>query len=229
MRHSLYVNVAGAVLPQRWCSGAMRFVIMWRLNNKLDCSGTERLCKKLWLRAFQQELSMIDSRLRFSAGAVRLLSAGAVRLLVLIAAMSSVASFAAAQGREAPGSVAIEPKSRQELVETAPPEAAPTASSAGGKAKGSERLREGTRLIDVVGAFQSVGGDSVSFSPGGNKDSFRVLENLALERVSRTLDENRGTRQWVVSGIVTEYRGSNYLLVTKAVVQLHEGDAAAGQ
>ena len=164
---------------------------------------------------------MSDSLLRFSVHAIR--------LMLLIAATSSVASFAAAQGREAPGSVANEPKSRQEPVEATPAETAPTATSASGKAKGAERLREGTRLIDVVGAFQSVGGDSVSFSPGGNKDSFRVLENLALERVSRTLDENRGTRQWVVSGIITEYRGSNYLLLTKAVVQLHEGDAAAGQ
>lgn len=164
---------------------------------------------------------MSNSRLRFSVRAAR--------LMLLFAATSSVASFAVAQGREAPGSAAIEPKSRQESVDATPAETAPTATSAAGKAKGAERLREGTRLIDVVGAFQSVGGDSVSFSPGGNKDSFRVLENLALERVSRTLDENRGTRQWVVSGIITEYRGSNYLLLTKAVVQLHEGDAAAGQ
>jgi hypothetical protein len=152
-----------------------------------------------------------------------------VGLILLIAGTSRFASFAAAQGREGPGALAIEPKSRQEPAEGTPSETAPTASSAGGKAKGAERLREGTRLIDVVGAFQAVGGDSVSFSPGGNKDSLRVLENLALERVSRTLDENRGTRQWVVSGIVTEYRGSNYLLLTKAVVQLHEGDAAAVQ
>jgi hypothetical protein len=156
-------------------------------------------------------------------------SVRAARLILLVAATSAVAPFAAAQNREMPGSVAIQPKSRQESAETTTPEMAPTATSAAGKAKGADRLREGTRLIDVVGAFQSVGGDSVSFSPGGNKDSFRVLENLALERVSRTLDENRGTRQWVVSGTITEYRGSNYLLLTKVVVQLHEGDAAASQ
>jgi hypothetical protein len=97
--------------------------------------------------------------------------------------------------------------------------------------KGAERLREGTRLIDVMGTFQAIGGDSVSFSPtaSGNKDSFRVLENLALERISTALEANRGPRQWIVSGTITEYRGTNYLLVTRAVIQLQEGDSAAGQ
>jgi hypothetical protein len=157
------------------------------------------------------------------------LSVRASQVTLLIAVTSTVASLVAAQNREVPGSVAVESKSRQESVEASATETTSTATSGAGKAKGTDRLREGTRLIDVVGSFQSVGGDSVSFSPGGNKDSFRVLENLALERVSRTLDENRGTRQWVVSGTITEYRGSNYLLLTKAVVQLHEGDTAAGQ
>jgi hypothetical protein len=49
-----------------------------------------------------------------------------------------------------------------------------------------------------------------------------VLENLALERIGRALDESRGTRLWVVSGLITEYRGANYLLVSKAVMQADE-------
>jgi hypothetical protein len=56
-----------------------------------------------------------------------------------------------------------------------------------------------------------------------------VLENLALQRISQVLDENRGPRQWIVSGLITEYRGSNYLLVTKAVIQLQEGDSATSR
>jgi hypothetical protein len=102
-----------------------------------------------------------------------------------------------------------------------------TAGAPSGSAKPAERLHEGTRLIDDVGTFQDVG-DRVVFLPGGNKDSYRVLENLALERISRTLDENRRPRQWVVSGVITEFRGANYLLVTKASIQLQEGDSAAG-
>lgn len=88
--------------------------------------------------------------------------------------------------------------------------------------KGGERLREGTRLVDVIGTFQTLGADGVTFSPRGSKDSYRVLENLALERIGRALDETRGVRWWVVSGLITEYRGANYLLVTKAVMQPDE-------
>ena len=93
--------------------------------------------------------------------------------------------------------------------------------------KPAERLREGTRLTDIAGSFVSVGADSVTFSPAGSKDSYRVLENLALQRISQQLDENRGQRQWIVTGLITEFRGANYLLVTKAVVQLQEGDTAS--
>lgn len=89
-----------------------------------------------------------------------------------------------------------------------------------------ERLREGTRLVEVVGTFQAIGADGITFSPRGSKDSYRVLENLALERIGRTLDETRGTRMWVVSGLITEYRGANYLLVSKAVMQAEESGVA---
>jgi hypothetical protein len=105
----------------------------------------------------------------------------------------------------------------------------PGAPLATGNAKNTERLREGTRLIDAQGTLASVGADSVTFSPAGSKESYRVLENLALQRVGQVLDENRGPRQWIVSGLITEYRGSNYLLLTKAVIQLQEGDSAAAQ
>jgi hypothetical protein len=81
-----------------------------------------------------------------------------------------------------------------------------------------ERLREGTKLIDVVGAFD-FSGERAAFHPDGSRDSFRVLENLALERISRILSEGRGPRQWTVSGLITEFRGTNYLLVQKAVIR----------
>jgi hypothetical protein len=93
-------------------------------------------------------------------------------------------------------------------------------------AKPAERLREGSKLADVAGTFQ-FSGDRVAFSPDGSSDSLRVLENLALERVGRLLTEGRSARSWVVSGVITEFRGSNYLLLTKAVVKL-EGDRPAG-
>jgi hypothetical protein len=143
-------------------------------------------------------------------------------LMGLFAAAVLVASLAAAPAPPPGGSAANVPGKMP--VANVSPGTPPL-----GQNKPAERLRENTRLVDVTGTFQATGGDSVSFSPSGNKDSLRVLENLALERISRTLDENRGSRQWVVSGTVTEYRGNNYLLVTKAVIQLQEGDSASGQ
>ena len=94
--------------------------------------------------------------------------------------------------------------------------------------KPAEKLREGTRLIDESGGFTRVG-ERVSFAPGGSREPLRCLENLALERISRAIDESQGQRQWVVSGVITEFRGANYLLVTKAVIQLQEGETAAGR
>jgi hypothetical protein len=148
-----------------------------------------------------------------------------IRIVALGAAIAA-ASWAAAQNRDLPGSAANVPNNVQPT-----PGGPPPASGATG-AKASERLREGTRLVDVVGTFQSIGGESVTFTPGapgGNKDSFRVLENLALQRVSQVLDENKGARQWTVSGMITEYKGANYLLLTKTVVHPQEGDSAASQ
>jgi len=141
-------------------------------------------------------------------------------------------SLAVAQSPQPSGSAANVPSNNST---TAPPAAEAPQSSQSSSAANSngskpvERLREGTRLTDVVGTFQSVGNDNVSFSLGGNKDSFRVLENLALQRINQVLDENRGPRQWIVSGLITEYRGSNYILVTKAVIDLKEGDSATNR
>jgi hypothetical protein len=102
-------------------------------------------------------------------------------------------------------------------VEDAPPPPAANthADSAGPATRSAERLREGTRLVDVPGTFATLGADRVSFSPDGGKESYRLLQNLALERISRMLEEQRGPKLWTVSGTITEYKGANFLLVTK--------------
>lgn len=92
--------------------------------------------------------------------------------------------------------------------------------------KPGEKLREGTRLTDEIGGFSRVG-ERVSFAPSKG-DSLKCLENLALERIARAIDESQGQRQWIVSGVVTEFKGANYLLVTKAVIRLQEGETASG-
>jgi hypothetical protein len=61
-----------------------------------------------------------------------------------------------------------------------------------------------------------ISGDRATFYPADSQEPLRVLENLALERVVRILSQSRGDQEWLVTGVVTEYRGANFLLVTKA-------------
>lgn len=76
------------------------------------------------------------------------------------------------------------------------------------------RLREGAKLVEQVGEFREAGG-RIAFYPEGASSSLQLLENLALERVARDLDQRK--RKWSVTGIVTEFRGGNYLLLHRAV------------
>ncbi len=72
-------------------------------------------------------------------------------------------------------------------------------------------------MTNQLGTFKLTG-DRITFFPEGEADSLRVLENLALERIWKMLDEMSG-RQWSVNGAVTEYRGHNFLLIERAVVR----------
>jgi hypothetical protein len=73
-------------------------------------------------------------------------------------------------------------------------------------------------LTDIHGRFE-LSGDRVTFFPGAGRDSYRLLENLALERVAQVISESRTRQEWMVSGTLTEFRGANYLLLTKAVIK----------
>jgi hypothetical protein len=94
--------------------------------------------------------------------------------------------------------------------------------------EGAKRLREGTRLIDVEGRFDS-NGDRWAFQLADSDESYKVLENLALERIHHVLEETRASDklQWIISGTVTEFSGANYLLVSKAVIKPQTDAAAA--
>ncbi|MFW6170449.1 MAG: hypothetical protein ACODAD_08165 [Planctomycetota bacterium] len=87
-------------------------------------------------------------------------------------------------------------------------------------------LREGTRLSDEAGTFD-MAGNRLSFEIAGRDVSLQVLENLALERIWKTFD-NAGGREWSVSGVVTEYRDQNYLLIQRAVLRMRDGSKQAG-
>ena len=83
------------------------------------------------------------------------------------------------------------------------------------------RVREGAKWEDEVGEFQAAG-ERIRFHSRDRDIKLTVLENLALERVARVLDETREPPLWSVSGMVTEFHGGNYLLVTRAVVKARQ-------
>lgn len=102
-----------------------------------------------------------------------------------------------------------------------PPGEAEVKSSSTGVAKdkeSAERLREGTVITNQLGTFR-VTGDRVAFYPREGGNSYRLLENLTLERVSAILSTSREDRLWTISATVTEFRGSNYLLLKSAMVK----------
>jgi hypothetical protein len=98
------------------------------------------------------------------------------------------------------------PRRGSVAIETPRPVAQPT-----------RQVREGTSLQNEPGSFQ-ITGDRMAFCPADGTDPLPALENLALERVWRMLEEV-GNRPWSVSGTVTEYRGRNFLLIERAVVR----------
>ncbi len=76
--------------------------------------------------------------------------------------------------------------------------------------------REGSRL-KLSGKFQPGTGQRwiflVSAKEGERKETsrFTLLENQALERVAK--DPAAAKTDWLVEGMVTEYRGENYLML----------------
>jgi hypothetical protein len=78
------------------------------------------------------------------------------------------------------------------------------------------RLREGVKLVNQVGELKNHAG-TITFYPDGATHALQLLENLALERVAADLDQPN--RKWSVTGIVTEYKGGNYLLLHRAVLK----------
>lgn len=104
--------------------------------------------------------------------------------------------------------------------------APPRSGRSGGQDNKEERLREGMKITQIVGRFEATG-EQVTFIRGDGKESLRALQNLALERIVQSIQEERGRYQWVVSGVITEFRGANYLLITRAVISGRDQTSAA--
>lgn len=123
-----------------------------------------------------------------------------------------------AGAKAASGAAKSGQSSAKDALNGAKENAAGAKESQAGAAASDTRLREGTTLTDESGEFRDLG-DRVVFRCERRTTEFTVLENLTLERVTSALRENSDSRAWTVSGTVTEFRGSNYLLVTRAVLR----------
>ncbi len=99
--------------------------------------------------------------------------------------------------------------SRPAPAEPPAPQSAPSAAL---------RAREGTEIFDQWGTFRSVG-DRITFFLADGRQRYVVLENLNLERIARSIADSPDPLRWSVSGTLTEYRGANYLLVTRVVAK----------
>lgn len=89
----------------------------------------------------------------------------------------------------------------------------------------AKRHREGMLLQKLEGVIQSAADSYVLLITGADGkptgEQFRLLENLALERAATLLQQSESPEEklWVVSGIVTEFKQTNYLLMTRVVAK----------
>jgi hypothetical protein len=72
--------------------------------------------------------------------------------------------------------------------------------------------REGTPLRDEPGRFV-LSGNRVAFS-ASDGTTYIGLENLNLQRIAKAVAASPEPIEWFVTGTLTEFQGSNYLIVT---------------
>ena len=83
-------------------------------------------------------------------------------------------------------------------------------------ARDASILREGTPLVDVKGRFRWQG-ERFQFMEEGSNKSFKCLENLSLQRVDASQQDDDRKVIWLVTAKVTEFKGENFLVLEKAV------------
>ena len=117
------------------------------------------------------------------------------------------------------------------------------------------RLREGSRLGSTVGRFSKLGRrwvfeaepaivaeDADKLLIAGSADSeklpasapvvpaqYRVLENLALQRVVEAVTQDPNDLRWAVTGVLTEYSAENWLLLGTVFRAPSKPDASASK
>jgi len=75
-------------------------------------------------------------------------------------------------------------------------------------------LREGDKITDEIGTF-SAQGDLISFESDDKRLKLKALPNLNLERVRNDSQIIEEKAPCVVSGTITEFKKSNYILISR--------------
>src|SRR3972149_6899417 len=84
------------------------------------------------------------------------------------------------------------------------------------------------QIQNQAGYFR-ITGARISFVPAENQHLFVGLENLILERVAQITAASSDQSQWIVSGVITQYRGTNFLLLSQAWLKSQSGSANIAQ
>ena len=88
--------------------------------------------------------------------------------------------------------------------------------------KSEQRYREGRVIRDRLASFK-ITGDRVELVPSDGHEPLTVLENLALERVKNEIVRIGAVIRWDVTAMVTEYEGSNFVLLQRATIASQVG------
>jgi hypothetical protein len=79
-------------------------------------------------------------------------------------------------------------------------------------------LAEGTYLSNAIGQISPAAngrGMSFTFDLAGHKSTVTLLPNLNLMRMEATIDSHGRNSRFLVSGVLTQYQGRNFLLVDR--------------
>jgi hypothetical protein len=82
-------------------------------------------------------------------------------------------------------------------------------------------IREGGEIVSQIGYFQPAG-SRLTFVSADSKSRFVALENQNLERVAQAVAQN-GQLQWIISGTLSQYRGENFILLSRVELEPAHG------
>ncbi len=82
--------------------------------------------------------------------------------------------------------------------------------------KEESALREGAVLADVKGRFKKQGERFVFIEESTSKP-YKCLENLCLQRIAASQQDEDRKVVWLVSAKVTEFNSENFLILEKSV------------